>query len=201
MARIMAATSEITFVAYSRAFDRRSSMRINLNTFPNDLLYLLGNLLLGSLLATLLLLNSCAPAALPPPTQQPISASQLIGRWRYLGDYQQTTVEIEFLANGRFLQTVTLKTGAVKKQQGSWQLIGAKVALQNILINESSKSTPSLITWKPHTNTWWFTDASGTVNLIGGERFDPDSFSEIQRQHQHPKQTPAPEQYRSLLSY
>jgi hypothetical protein len=136
---------------------------------------------LVSLLA--LLLISCTPTPLPKPSQQPITSSQLIGRWRYLGDYQQTTIEIEFLASGTFRQIVTLRNGAIKRQQGTWQLQGANLSLENLLINDSSKSTPSLITWKPNNSRWWFTEQGGQLALIGGEGDDPNRFVELNRQN------------------
>jgi hypothetical protein len=53
----------------------------------------------------------------------------------------------------------------------------------HILINNSSKSTPSLITWKPNTSRWWFTDQGGQLALVGGEGDDPNRFVELKRQN------------------
>jgi hypothetical protein len=133
-----------------------------------------------------MLLVSCGPAALPQRTQKPVSPQDLVGIWRYKGDYNQTTVEIEFLQNRTFRQTVTLSSGAVKKQQGTWQLNGAEVELENILLNTGAKSTPSLMSWKPDDMTWWFTTDGGNLELMGGQDVDPDQARELERQ------TPAP---------
>jgi hypothetical protein len=127
-----------------------------------------------ALAAAALILSACGPAALPLPAKRPVSDSDVIGRWRYFGDFKTTTIVIEFTPDHKFAQTITGPGGVTKTQQGSWNLDGANLHLSDVLLNDSVSGF-SIAAWTPRDSTWWFTDETGSLELMGGERSeDPD---------------------------
>lgn len=139
------------------------------------------NMIRAFAFATLTLLNGCGPAALPGPTKGPVAESDVIGRWSYLGDFEKTTVEIEFTKDHKFTQTVTGVGGASKTQKGTWSLDGAWLSLDNVLLNNFTKG-PSLSGWTPKDTQWWFVAEIGHLSLLGGENSqDPDQCWPLKR--------------------
>lgn len=137
--------------------------------------------LLSILFVAVLTLSGCGPAALPNPSSRAVTDADVIGRWRYLGDYRTTTVEIEFTPDHKFEQTVMGPGGATKTQHGTWALERSFLKLHDVLLNQSV-SNFSLSAWNPKTCSWWFTDERGRLELYGGERSDdPDQCSPLER--------------------
>ena len=100
----------------------------------------------------------------------PVVTNELLGLWRYDGDYHKTTIDIEFFADGTFTQRVMLASGLTRIQSGSWTLDDSSVELTDVLMNDG-------LGWTPDTNGWWFVDHRdrfGRRELYGGESRDPD---------------------------
>jgi hypothetical protein len=133
------------------------------------------------LFAAALILSGCGPAALPGAAKRPVADSDVVGRWRYLGDYKKTTIVIEFTPDHKFVQTVTGAGGATKTQHGTWVLDHAYLQLHDVLLNDSVSGF-SLPAWNPKESSWWFTDESGHLELYGGEwSYDPDQCWPLER--------------------
>ena len=128
-----------------------------------------------------LFLSGCGPAALPGPAKRPVTDADVRGRWSYLGDYKKTTVEIEFTNDHHFNQIVTGAGRVTKTQKGTWALDGAYLQLESVLLNDSVSGF-SISAWNPKNTSWWFTDESGQLELMGGERSqDPDQCWPLKR--------------------
>lgn len=131
--------------------------------------------------AAALICSGCGPAALPGPAKRAVADSDVVGRWKYLGDYKATVIQIEFTPDHQFVQTVTGAGGATKTQKGTWVLDGPSLQLHDILLNDSVSGF-SLSNWIPKESSWWFTDEGGRLELMGGEwSYDPDQCWPLER--------------------
>jgi hypothetical protein len=133
----------------------------------------------GPDLLTILVFAFIGHASLPEPASRPVTDSDLVGRWRYLGDYETTRVEIDFASDHKFSQTVTGQNGVSKTQVGTWKLEGAWVELHDVLLNDSVSGF-KISSWNPNSTSWWFSDQNGYLELNGGECSDPDQCSPLQ---------------------
>lgn len=124
--------------------------------------------------------SGCGPAALPGIAKRAVTDSDVVGQWKYLGDYRTTVIQIEFTPDHQFVQTVTGSGGTTKTQKGTWVLDGAQLQLRDILLNNSASGF-SLSAWNPQKSSWWFTDEIGRLELMGGEGSDPDQCWPLER--------------------
>ena len=115
------------------------------------------------------LLTGCiGPGALPGRATSPVSTKDLVGRWAYDGDYEETSVIIEFRPDGSFEQTLSPKSGVARVQKGTWTLDGPSVHLDDVLMSNLGKA------WTPEDTHFWFTDEAGYLELYGGDISDRD---------------------------
>ena len=124
---------------------------------------------------TLILAVLLYAGCVPEPAKRPVSDLDVLGRWRFRGDF-----EIEFTPDHRFTQTVTAPDGATRTQRGTWELDHASLELRDVLLNDFASSS-RLSEWNPSNAQWLFTDETGSLELYGGKKSDPDEHWPLEK--------------------
>lgn len=142
-------------------------------------------------LAGAAILLACGAASMfaPQPTTSPVKMSDVVGIWSRSANSIglkniNYALEIEFMADGTFKQTIASDSPSVAaRQNGKWHLSGAEVILDRVLI-EDWDAKPGASPWRAGTSQWWMIDVSipgRPFALYGGLGLDPDTFNGFMR--------------------
>lgn len=114
-----------------------------------------------------------APPLSTDPTTGPVSADDVVGRWRFYLDAVSKTVALEFKPDGTYAQTIIPNQGGlVECPGGTWRLDGSTVKLTDYTTAQEHSS---------ESRSWWLVDTAGGPALFGGDGSDPESFFLITR--------------------
>lgn len=110
--------------------------------------------------ATLVLLACRATSIFAPaPATGPAKPADVVGVWVQTVTHADTqgknyTVEIEFMADGTFTQTITsANQNLATRQNGKWHLAGEEVTLENVL-EETRSADIDTSPWQAGTTHW-----------------------------------------------
>ncbi len=126
--------------------------------------------------ALLLACGASSGLTTPEPSRTPVQPADLLGTWQQ--QRAEYTVTIEFTADGRFRQIVTLPgTNVPQTQTGNWNLSGSTVQLDTVLMCDIGNN------WRTRNVDWFMADlpASGQRYLYGGLLGDPDYWNGFTR--------------------
>lgn len=108
------------------------------------------------------------------PTNRPVTADDLLGRWQFYVDSASRTVTLDFLPDGTFTQTIVANRGGTQEcPGGTWGLDGASVHLTGYVTAGDGS---------PHPRTWQIVDTPFGPALYGGDGPDAKTFFCIRRQ-------------------
>ena len=121
---------------------------------------------------------------LPGKTEKKVTRADVIGTWQYTADFEKTIIAIEFMEDGTFHQIVKpVGKSNELSQDGSWNLDGADLHLENVLTHEGEGLSEQK-GWVPEAADWYLTD---NINdkppfvIFGGTFPDPDSWQEFKK--------------------
>ncbi len=126
----------------------------------------------------------------PSATRKEVSPSDIIGTWQFAAHPRVTgpeqtpindgVITIRFKGDGTFEETV-VKPGIDEPltQSGTWKLDGTELALEGVLLKETSG-----VPWESTTAHWSIIDSferRGEVAIHGGCFDDPDGWREFKK--------------------
>jgi hypothetical protein len=133
-----------------------------------------------AILIAIVFTAGCGHIGMPPPTDDPVSGSDIHGTWSYRGFYPDGRVQITFHTNNTFTHVMNFKnSGTTITNHGKWSLDGAHIDLSPFWVTnfgnpQALKKIPS--------NRWWVTSwYTSSLAPFGGDSTDPDQWFGMSR--------------------
>jgi hypothetical protein len=128
-----------------------------------------------AILIAIVFTAGCGHIGMPPPTDDPVSGSDIHGTWEYRARHRGDFAQITFHTNNTFTHTMNFNSSStIITNKGKWSLDGPYIDLKPFWTTGNSKHR----TLNKHSSGRWWVSGWYTPGLapFGGDSTDPDQW-------------------------